>query len=821
MMKVEMRMLAGLLLALLGLAADARAQAAEAPKARLSSPYGIPGQVPTEEVWTRFLAGSDLVKATTAMKVTNRLFDAEGNLDPKACAEQQAAVREALAEIPVSAGLWLYGSRCAELSGDRVLAEQSEAVLAVLLEHALGGRRLARLDRPIRVLGENDIYAILELTGEQVLHQFYQVPVQGRYMRLMVGLYNPETKRESPLYFDFLDTFIQLADDQPELAYPEGRQQFALSLLEGMAGSAPADLARDFWAALRLRDRAARVKGMLALREKGGDYPFWLGTMCILVTDLGCAEQGVEMMLPFAEEKHADAFLALAAAYADGRGVERDEAAARDMLAAANAEVGAPNAEIALQYTLRTVHNDPKLHPLVADNLRAAAKAGDPLASLVVALSLGDWEGSVPAEALPLLETASRAGLAVATGMIGRHYLEGGQPAKGLPLLEQAALAGDTAAASTLGTNYALGKHVERDWTKAREWLTQSAQDGNTRAMRLLAMDYQREPGPENALRVDRWLTSATVLGDLTAALELGALPRPRARGRARAAPARAAAVRCADPGERLRRGAGVAGRLVPHREERGARAGKGRAAAARGRRAQSRRCAGHVRGLRASGPPARRGHGTGQGLARGWHRRRRGRDRHPLRQQPALRPAGTPRCAARAVRAGPLVGTGAGGERAQRAGLGALHQPRRGDLQRRRIRPARPAAGGRQGHRRPPRLARHRGRLPRRRGPVRTGHRSAARRAGSSRKGLRRGQPDGRRPAQAAGALPRRRTRGGVAAGNGELIAGCPRTGSASAWQGWTCGFHSLWLAPRASAGVRSLEAAAAEAHASKASMA
>lgn len=521
MMKVELRMLAGLWLALLGLAAELRAETAEAPKTRLTSPYGIPGQVPTEEVWTRFLAGSDLIKATNAMKVTNRLFDAEGNLDPKACAEQQAAVREALAEIPVSAGLWLYGSRCAELSGDRVLAEQSEEVLAALLEHALGGRRLARLDRPIRVLGENDIYAILELTGEQVLHQFYQVPVQGRYMRLMVGLYNPETQRESPLYFDFLDTFIQLADDQPELAYPEGRQQFALSLLEGMAGSAPADLARDFWTALRLRDRAARIKSMLDLREKGGDYPFWLGTMCILVTDLGCAEQGVEMMLPFAEDKHADAYVALAAAYADGRGVERDEAAARDMLAAANAEVGAPNAEIALQYTLRTVHNDPKLHPLVADNLRAAAKAGDPLASLVVALSLGDWEGSVPAEALPLLETASRAGLAVATGMIGRHYLEGGQPAKGLPLLQQAALAGDTAAASTLGTNYALGKHVERDWTKAREWLTRAAQDGNTRAMRLLAMDYQREPGPENALRVDRWLTSATVLGDLTAALEL------------------------------------------------------------------------------------------------------------------------------------------------------------------------------------------------------------------------------------------------------------------------------------------------------------
>lgn len=520
MMKVEMKMLAGLLLALLGLATDARVQAADAPKARLSSPYGIPGEVPTEEVWTRFLAGSDLVKATTAMKVTNRLFDAEGNLDPKACAEQQAAVREALAEIPVSAGLWLYGSRCAELSGDRVLAEQSEEVLAALLEHALKERRFARYERPIRVLGENDIYAILELTGEQVLHQFYEVPVQGRYMRLMVGLYDPEAKRESPLYFDFLDTFIQLAGE-PELEYPEGRQQFALSLLEGMAGSAPADISRDFWTALRLPDRAARVQGMLALREKGGDYPFWLGHMCILVADLGCAAQGVEMLLPFAEDKHADAFLALAAAYADGRGVERDETAARDMLKAANAEVGAPNAEVALQYMLKNLNEDTGLHPLVADTLRKAADAGDPLPSLLVALDRGDWEKGVPREALPLLETASRAGLAGATGMIGRHHLESGQPAKGLALLEEAALAGDAAAASTLGAAYALGEHVQRDPAKAREWLTRSAQDGNTRAMRLLAMDYQREPGAENALKVDRWLTSATVLGDLTAALEL------------------------------------------------------------------------------------------------------------------------------------------------------------------------------------------------------------------------------------------------------------------------------------------------------------
>ena len=43
----------------------------------------------------------------------------------------------------------------------------------------------------------------------------------------------------------------------------------------------------------------------------------------------------------------------------------------------------------------------------------------------------------------------------------------------------------------------------------------------NARAMRLLAMDYQREGGADNILRADRWLTSATLVGDLTAAHEL------------------------------------------------------------------------------------------------------------------------------------------------------------------------------------------------------------------------------------------------------------------------------------------------------------
>lgn len=520
-MKISAGLICGLLGLGLGPGSEALAATPDVPSARLTSPYGIPGEVPTEDVWTRFLGASDLEKAGAAMLVTNELFDAQGNLDPAACKAQAQAVRDALAEIPVSTGLWLYGGRCAELSGDTVLAAQSEDVIAALLEYAMKERKFARFARPIRVLGENDVYAILDLTGEKVLFQFYEVPVTGRYMRLMVTLYDEEEKRESTLYFDFLDTFVQLARDQSEFAYPEGRRLFAQSLLESMKGSAPADVAREVWSALRMPEAAARASQLTELGKKDGDYKLWVGLMCTMIEPLGCAAPGVDMLLPYAEARYGDAYVALAVAYAEGRGVDRDESAARDMLRAANEELGSPRAELGLQVMLRTLTGETRLHPLVADVLRAAAEAGDPLASLIVALAQGDWDKGVPAEALPLLERASRAGIANATGLIGRHHFESGSTDEGIRLLEQAAADGDSAAASVAGIAFALGDKVERDTERALRLLNMAAQDGDKPAMRMLGAEYQRMGGVDNQLRSDRWLSNATLLGDLTAAHQL------------------------------------------------------------------------------------------------------------------------------------------------------------------------------------------------------------------------------------------------------------------------------------------------------------
>lgn len=488
--------------------------------ARVASPYGIPGELPTAEVWKRFLAASDLQKASAAMQVTNQLFDEDGKLDPAACKAQAQAVRESLAEIPISTGLWLYGGRCAELSGDPVLAAQSEDVLTALLEDALKEREFARHARPIRVLGENDINAILELTGEKVLYQFYEIPVTGRHMRLLVTLFDEAANRESVLYFDFLDTFAQLAR-QPELDYPEGRRSFAQSFLDGMQGSAPADLAREAWAALRQPDASRRAASLLELGKQGGEKQLWVGLVCTMVAALACAEAGVELLLPFAEAKYADAFLALAIAHAEGRGVARDEEAARDLLRSANDELGAPRAEVGLQLMLQTLAGETRLHPLVARALREAAESGDPLANLLVATTVGDWSEGVPDAALPMLERASRAGIDHATGMLGRHRLQRGDADAAMRLLRQAADAGDSAAARVLGTAYLEGKEVERDSEQALRWLTLAAQDGDLPAMRSLAAEYRRLGGSENQQRCDRWLSSATLLGDVEAAHEL------------------------------------------------------------------------------------------------------------------------------------------------------------------------------------------------------------------------------------------------------------------------------------------------------------
>ena len=491
-------------------------------RGEVSSPFGIPGQQPVSLVWQQFLAGSDLTRASNAAGFMNELFSEKGAVDPQACKSKEQGIREALAEIPVSVGMWLYGGRCAELNGDDALAAQSEQVLAALLESSLSHRRLASYAQPIPVLGENDIYAIIELTGETLLAQIYEVPATGRYMRLIVSLKDEDSGRQSSLYFDFLDNYVQLARDIPELQFPAGRQQFAREVLRNMDGSAPAELARDSWDALTLGSIDERAQAIRDLAKKEGDYRLWTGMLCISVEVFGCADDGVELILPYAEAGYADAYVSLAMAYAEGRGVERDDAAARDMLAEANRAVGAPNAEIALQALLQSIHGKTALHPLVAETLRDAARGNDPVASLLVALDTGDWsQDTVPEAALPLLQTAANGGAAIALGLIGRHHLDASDAEKGIAMLLQAAQAGDDASAEALGRVYALGEVVARDSEQSRHWLLVAAQSGRVSAMKMLAFDYQNSGGAENSGLAERWYANAVVRGDLQAALQM------------------------------------------------------------------------------------------------------------------------------------------------------------------------------------------------------------------------------------------------------------------------------------------------------------
>jgi TPR repeat protein len=495
---------------------SAQTETGESAAVLVESPYGIPGQVPVDEVWSRFLATSNVDKASVAMQVVNELFDDEGNLDQAVCSSQAQAVREALAEIPISVSLWLYGGRCAELAGDRALAEQSEVVLAALLEHAMGEPEWSRHERPIRVLSENDVYAIVELSGESMLYHFYEVPVTGRHMRLTVALYDEHAQLESSMHFDFLDVFVQLLRDVPDMEYPDGRRKFARSLVEQIEASEGAETAHEGWAALEMTDPAARAAKLIELGRKEGQHGLWVGLMCVMIKDLQCAAEGIDMLLPYAEAEYADAYMALAFAYAHGHGVEQDDDAAREMLAAANQEVGAPRAEIGLQTALAHLTGKSTLHPLVADALREAAHQGNPTANLLVA-----QDDASAGQKVPMLELASAAGIAEATGLLGAHYIDAGETERGARLLDEAANGGSVKAAKRLGTDCLLGRLDGEHCTKSLHWLKVAAQEGDTQAMRLLGLEFRRLGGADNHHRADRWFSNALLRGDLRAALLL------------------------------------------------------------------------------------------------------------------------------------------------------------------------------------------------------------------------------------------------------------------------------------------------------------
>lgn len=452
------------------------------------SRYGTPDANPPRQVWTAWLAGarpSDMGRVAT---VVATLSDESGSVTEHSCAEHRKLIRETLAAVPVSIALWVYAGRCADLLDDLGWSRQADQAAQALVQQTLSELRAPGQARPARIVGQTDANMLVQLSARGVLHAHYQVPTRGRHLELVVAMQSLDGQHEEHWRFDFLDALVTLARDEPQLRWPLRRAELARELIRNMAGN-PGTEATIAAALLKAEDAQtpqARRSALLAAGALGESAALWVGTRCVRVAVLDCAEAGVDLLIPVAEQPRAMAYVALAYAYAEGRGVARDPEAARRLLATADRRLGGVRGTLAFQALAASPQVHAPLHPLADATLRRAATR-DALAAYAVARASGDWSLGVPPQAQVWLQRAAAGGVADARADLAMSALEAGRAAEGLAQLRAAARAGSTAAALRLASVLQRDPQVARDEAEARRWLERAARDDDVDALLELA----------------------------------------------------------------------------------------------------------------------------------------------------------------------------------------------------------------------------------------------------------------------------------------------------------------------------------------------
>lgn len=112
------------------------------------------------------------------------------------------------------------------------------------------------------------------------------------------------------------------------------------------------------------------------------------------------------------------------------------------------------------------------------------------------------------------LESAARAGNAIALLQLGEARLAAGANGEGADLVMEAARAGQPAAQYRLAKLYERGTGVEGDIAEARRWTERAAEGGNVKAMHDLAVYYaEGEGGAQSYASAASWFRKAAEYG--------------------------------------------------------------------------------------------------------------------------------------------------------------------------------------------------------------------------------------------------------------------------------------------------------------------
>jgi TPR repeat protein len=476
-------------------------------------------------VWARFLANAKLGESYAGYDLMEEVGYNHAAVDAEACRDRAARLREAVAAVPVSIVLHRVAMMCADAIGDEAWAEREAKALAALSKHALAAHGDGVWRAPIRVLGPNDVYALLGILGYEFRYEYYRKPRAQRYLPLTVAGWDAEAKFERHLSFDYIDATYTINRGDELSGYPIQRAVLASAFHDGQSkGGDP--IGADMVAVREAYGEVDPAKRVARLREGGthGGLSSLLQWMLLCGRDRvpDCGDGLIDALLPLAEREQALAMTLLAYAYAEGMGIARDQNAAEALLDAADRRWHAGGASVMFA-SLEAMTREGRIGAFSTARLKRATEAGHPDAeALRISLRLlGDPKARLSAEEIAVLERPSSNGLGIGHALLADYHAAVGQKQAADAAQRRAAEAGHAGSQRDLALR-ALREGGERTPTSAwRPGLEAAAHGGDALAMRTLSAIARREGRWKAA---EAWLLGAVDDGDVQAQYDMGAL---------------------------------------------------------------------------------------------------------------------------------------------------------------------------------------------------------------------------------------------------------------------------------------------------------
>ncbi|WP_257387177.1 tetratricopeptide repeat protein [Tahibacter caeni] len=477
--------------------------------------------------WRRLLdeGEEDAVYDTYALIAKVRNDD--GEIDAVACREQADAIAAALTVNPVGLGVWYMAQECARLTGDEAIAQQRLSRFEALLRHTLADYRLGDA-HPMRVLSEHDVDAVVAASGQSQLYSYYEPYDNERELTYTIGLWDEKTQRETVFGFDFLDAGVALRRRRlPAAEFPHFRRQ----LVEALVASAAEHSPGSPLAQLVVVDasRGPELIRDLERQAQAGNFMAAViqAAACTEYTKLACADAAIDALLPYAEKRYGMALVALAFVYARRSDAPVDLKAARALIEQADLRLGEARGSISFAGLTIQIGDRAARAELVEKELRKAARDGNVIAGLMLAVARTLRENAQPeGRYLDYVQAAADADYPSAQYWLAQLLLEKKQSGEAAALMRKAAAGGFAQAQLWFGRAQYFGEDgVARDEKQGLEWLRQAGYGGQGDASALVGAYYlDQSDDVANLQRAREWLRGAVLAHSRQGALQLARL---------------------------------------------------------------------------------------------------------------------------------------------------------------------------------------------------------------------------------------------------------------------------------------------------------